>query len=383
VAGGTLPTVLLAGCDVSFDLVPAPAEPAVQALLVTTRYLDGGYEHAIDGTLDDLYPVYSMKYTQGVALWGMLLLDEGLDRPACTAQVRTALEYYNRRGQLKVHGGSEPIDYIGAVALAAFEYSQRTGDLRFLDIALEAARFFHEDVARTPEGLIAYHSNPQRGRIWADALFMVTPLMAKAGAHLEDGTYYDDVLSQFAGFTARLRDADVGLYHQGWNWYGSGASPGYWGRANGWVALALVEVLDTIPADYPGYDDLLALYQDFMAAVVAHQGPTGMWHQLLNRQDSYAETSCTAMFIYALSRGLQRGWLDETYREALQRGYLGLSAMISLKGDLTNICPGTPTQKSEKDYLNRGPRRNDDHGVGPVMLALYGMLTLPAAEPQP
>ncbi|GAG27610.1 unnamed protein product [marine sediment metagenome] len=183
-------------------------------------------------------------------------------------------------------------------------------------------------------------------------------------------------MAQFKGFAEKLRDPEVGLYHQGWGWHGPGASPGYWGRANGWAALAMTEVLDTIPADYRGYKELLDLYMDFSSDIVAHQGVGGMWHQLLNRPDSYEETSATAMFIYALARGVQRGWLDQQYLKAIQRGHTGLSRMISIVGNIDNISPGSSTKSSEEGYLDKHPRRNDDHGIGPVLLALYAMMSL-------
>jgi len=80
------------------------------------------------------------------------------------------------------------------------------------------------------------------------------------------------------------------------------------------------------------------------------------------------------MFIYALARGVQRGWLDASYVNAIERGHAGLSRMISLKGNIDNICPGTSTQPSEQAYLDRGPRRNESHGIGPVLLATYGVM---------
>jgi unsaturated rhamnogalacturonyl hydrolase len=79
------------------------------------------------------------------------------------------------------------------------------------------------------------------------------------------------------------------------------------------------------------------------------------------------------MFIYALARGVERGWLGQEYLEAIERGHVGLSRMISLGGGIDNICPGTPTQPSEHAYLEQGPRRNDSHGIGPVLLATYGV----------
>jgi unsaturated rhamnogalacturonyl hydrolase len=139
----------------------------------------------------------------------------------------------------------------------------------------------------------------------------------------------------------------------------------------------MTEVLDTIPENYAARDELLTLYQDFMAAVVQHQGLGGMWHQLLNRPDTYEETSCTGMFLYALSRGVQRGWLPPEYADAVKRGHAGLTRMIASGGDIANICPGTPTQSSEEAYAQKSPRTNDSHGIGPAMLGVYGAMTLP------
>ena len=368
--------VLAVGCDTDISDLRAPPSPEVQAGIIAGRYMAGEYPNAIDGAVAEPYAVYRWKYTQGVTLWALLLLHEQTGSLAYLGEVRASLGYYDDHEQIRVDGDGEPIDYIGAMAHAILEYSLRSGDQRFLDHALEAARFFHHDVARTPEGLIAYHSDPERGRIWADALFMVGPLMAKAGRHLGDESYYDDVLEQFRGFDEQLRDPEVGLYHQGWNWHGPGASPGFWGRANGWVIVAMTEVLDTIPVEYPGRDLLLAAYQGFAEAIVEHQGTSGMWHQLLDHPESYEETSCTGMFIYALARGVQRGWLDESYISVVERGHAGLSRIISLTGGIDNICPGTPTQSSEEGYLERGPRRNDSHGIGPALLATYGVITL-------
>lgn len=368
--------LLIVGCDGALRDVSAPAIPEVQSGIVAARYMAGEYPDAIESTRGGSNVIYHWKYTQGVTLWALLLLHEQADNPSYLEQVRASLASYSDNGRIRVHGGSEPIDYIGSMGHAILEYSLRTGDHRYLDESLEAAQFFRDEVARTPEGLIAYHSDPERGRIWVDALFMVAPLMAKAGRHLDDSSYYDDVLRQFRGFSDKLRDPETGLYHQGWNWHGAGASPGYWGRANGWVAVAMAEVLDTIPEDHPGREDLLGLYQDFARAIVTHQGRGGMWHQLLDRPDSYEETSCTGMFIYALVRGVERGWLDEGYISAIEQGHTGLSRMISLGGGIDNICPGTATQSSEKAYFDRGPRRNDSHGIGPVLLATYGVANL-------
>jgi rhamnogalacturonyl hydrolase YesR len=374
-AGAALLLAGLAGCDPGL-LDPSgrhgPPLTDLKATAVAARYLAGKYPGTINSTLNDPVIVYHFTYANGVTLWALLLWHERTGNDALLEQVRASLAKYQADGRYRPHGGSDPIDYLGSMAHATLAYYLHTGDEQFLDEALDAADFFHDGVSRTPEGLIAHHSAPQRGKIWADALFMTMPLLAKAGAVLDDPAYHDDVLAQFHGFATRLRHPLVGLYHQGYNWHGSGPTPGFWGRANGWVVVAMTEALDAIPEDHPGRDELLALYQDFAAALVAHQGLGGMWHQLLNRPDSFEETSCTGLITYALARGVQRGWLPAEYAVAVRRAAVGLNRMISLTGDIANICPGTPPQSSESAYFNTTPRRNESHGIGPALLGLYG-----------
>ncbi len=378
VAGATGAALLVAGlggCDPG--LLDPPGRPVpsltdLKATAVAARYRAGKYPGTINSTLNDPVIVYRFTYANGVTLWALLLWHERTGNDALLEQVRTSLAKYQADRLYRPEGSSDPIDYLGSMAHATLAYYLHTGDERFLSEALDAARFFHDGVSRTPEGLIAHHSAPRRGKIWADALFMTMPLLAKAGTVLDDPAFYDDVLAQFRGFDERLRDPVVGLYHQGYNWHGTGPTPGFWGRANGWVAVAMTEALEAIPEDHAGRDELLTLYQDFAAALVAHQGPGGMWHQLLNRPDSYEETSCTGLICYALARGVQRGWLPGTYADAVRRGVAGLNRMISLSGDIGNICPGTGPQASESSYFNRAPQRNESHGIGPALLGLYG-----------
>jgi rhamnogalacturonyl hydrolase YesR len=219
-AAGTLTT----GCDTALlDLASRawPITPDKQADILTSRYLAGDYPGTINNTLDDPVVVYHFTYQNGVTLWALMLLYEQTGDADLLRQVQTSLAKYDRDRLYRPELGDDPIDYLGSMAHATLACSLITHDEQYLENALRAARFFHDDVARTPEDLIAYHSDPQRGRIWADALFMVTPLMAKAGRYLDDPTYYDDVLAQFRGFSQRLRDSDVGLYHQA----GTGMAP--------------------------------------------------------------------------------------------------------------------------------------------------------------
>lgn len=381
---GVVGLCLCAGCDGplgDFISRAVPLDSGAKSELVAARYMAGDYPGTINHTLDDAVVVYHFTYTNGITLFALHELHQLTADPRYGTQVRASLRHYLESDDYRSDGGDEPIDYLGAMAHAALVHAEAHEDGALRAAALDAARYFLEDAARTPAGLLGYHEDPARGRIWADALFMTMPLLAKAGRVLDDSRYYDDVLANFRGYAERLRDPNTGLYHQGYNWHGAGASPGFWGRANGYVAVAQVEALRALPADYPGRAGLLADFRDFAAALVVRQDALGRWHQLLDEPATYAESSCTGLLTYALARGVTEGWLDASYREAARRGAEATAAFVTLDGDIENVCPGTGTQASREAYRNRGPRTNDSHGVGPVLLGLYGGLLVEEGTP--
>ena len=81
------------------------------------------------------------------------------------------------------------------------------------------------------------------------------------------------------------------------------------GRGNGWVVFSMTELLEVLPEDHPKRNDLIEFLNTLCEGYLALQDDEGMWHQVLNDHESYPETSCTSMFIYAFSRGIRFGWL--------------------------------------------------------------------------
>ena len=78
----------------------------------------------------------------------------------------------------------------------------------------------------------------------------------------------------------------------------------HWARANGWAIMATVELLEVLPADHPARPRILALLRAHAAGLTAAQGHAGRWHQLLDRRESYEETSASAMFVFAIAHGI-------------------------------------------------------------------------------
>ena len=151
-----------------------------------------------------------------------------------------------------------------------------------------------------------------------------------------------------------------------------------WGRGNGWVYVSLSDALENIPEGFSGRDFLMDFYHSFTEGLVKLQDADGLWHQVLNRPDSYQETSCTGMFMLGLCRGIKNGWLDkETYMPYVERAYLGLlDKKISSTGNVYDVCMGSGNAKKVEYYMNLGAVDNDDHGTGVILTAIAEMMKI-------
>ena len=94
-----------------------------------------------------------------------------------------------------------------------------------------------------------------------------------------------------------------------------------------------------------------------------------MWHQLLDKEDSYLESSSTAMFVYAISLAINEGWIDARYSQIAIKGWQGLTEMITVDGRVKNICAGLNIYNDLAGYYNHPAPLNDIHGLGVVLLA--------------
>ena len=183
------------------------------------------------------------------------------------------------------------------------------------------------------------------------------------------GQAVDKALKKF-GATSYLFDEKTGLMHH--CWYSDSRKPGiaFWGRANGWVVWAHSEALMRLPKNHPSYKTVAGLFRRHMEALVAVQGKAGLWHQILDNPDSFEETSCTAMFMIGMARGMRLGVLDKSYREPFEKALKGLQSRISDDGIIRDIGRGTEISNDPTYYLTRERFDNDPRGLGAVVTAL-------------
>jgi rhamnogalacturonyl hydrolase YesR len=172
-------------------------------------------------------------------------------------------------------------------------------------------------------------------------------------------------------------DPGAGLFMHGWV-EGMKVHPEFfWARANGWALLANVDLLDVLPEGFPGREKLLGLLRRHARGIVSRQSGTGLWHQLLDRQDSYLETSATAIYTYAIAHAINRGWLDaKAYGPAVLLGWNALSTKVNAKGQVEGTCVGTGMAFDPAFYYYRPVNAYAAHGYGPVLMAAAEVISL-------
>lgn len=215
-----------------------------------------------------------------------------------------------------------------------------------------------------------------KDQVWLDDLYMSIPFLARMGDLTKDKKYFDFAAKQVKQFTNYMWCEQTKLYYH--TYYGDIKEQGvaHWGRANGWSIMAQADLLSFLPSDHPDRQELLRIFKQQILGFALYQSESGLWHQLLDRSDSYLETSCTAMFTYAVAKAVNEGWLDKRYATIAIHGWNGISTMVNEKGEVGNICVGTGTSPSMVDYYKRPTKLNDIHGLGAVILAGVEVLKL-------
>lgn len=271
-----------------------------------------------------------------------------------------------------------------------FDLYEKTKDDRYLK-AIDHLRDQLKTHPRTSEGGF-WHKKRYPHQMWLDGLYMGAPFYAQYAAHFNQPDLFEDVVKQFVLVHKYTYNPKTGLNYHGWDeskeqkWAdpNTGCSPNYWGRAEGWYAMALVDVLDFLPQNHPGRARILEILNLVAAGIKNYQdSKTGLWYQVLDqgaREGNYLEATGSSMFTYALLKATRKGYIDKTYRELAVKAYSGiLKNLITNNADgtisLTKCCSvaglgGNPYRDGSFEYYIREPvRDNDPKGVGPFIMA--------------
>lgn len=233
-------------------------------------------------------------------------------------------------------------------------------------------------------------------QMWLDGIYMAAPFYAEYALRFEEPAGFDDLARQIVLIEKHTRDPHTGLLYHAWDeskrqqWANpdTGCSPQFWGRAMGWYAMALVDVLDYLPAEHAARPTILGILARLIEAVLRVQdAATGLWYQVLDqgaRAGNYREASASCMFVYAIARAVRKGYVPIEYLACAQRGYHGVvTHFVTIddrgQANLEGTCNvaglgGTPYRDGSYEYYIHEPiATNDYKGVGAFILAAVEM----------
>lgn len=229
---------------------------------------------------------------------------------------------------------------------------------------------------RLKDGTLA-RNRPLPNTLWLDDLYMSVPAIAQMGVLTGDVAYFDEAVKQVKQFSGRMFNVEKRLYMHGWV---EGMDPHpefHWARANGWALMTKVELLEALPDTHPERAFVLELLRDHIAGLAKYQSGDGFWHQLIDRNDSYLETSATAIYAYCVAQSINHGWIDrEAYAPMAILAWNAVSTKVNDRGQVEGTCVGTGMAFDPAFYYYRPVNVYAAHGYGPVVLAGAAMYKL-------
>lgn len=328
-------------------------------------------------------------YSQGVGCTAMLKVwKKTNDRKYLDYVVNWADTVINDKGEIHLYKvESYNIDYINS-GKVLFDVYQQTGDEKY-KLAMDRLAAQMKMHPRTLEGAF-WHKLIYQHQIWLDGLYMGSPFLAQYAVTFNQPDIMEDVISQFLICAQHTYDVKTGLYYHAWDeskkqrWANkeTGQSPNFWGRAMGWWFMALVDVLDFVPANHPQRGELIKMINGLAETLPKYQDKTGLWYQVLDKgykSGNYLEASVSSMFMYSYAKAVNKGYIDEKYREIAEKAYDGLMNTLIVKNadgtlTLTKCCAvsglgGNPYRDGSFGYyVSERIRDNDAKATGPFIM---------------
>jgi rhamnogalacturonyl hydrolase YesR len=327
-------------------LRPSPARRTLDSRrarspLDIARLLATVYGHRLD-------PVV---YTQGMSISARLRLarlDPSTADPV--PSIVTLVEPYmsGAKPWFQAQSGASTL----AGVIWAMQLAEMTRDRRYADLVIAVAE-------RYRPGAHGGAPPPSDPDCRTEDMFMNGAMLGRA-FRLSGHKPYLELLVSFL-LNARTQQEDGLFWH-------ARSVPYYWGRGNGFAALGYSETLSYIPADHADYAALRQIHVRHLEALRRCQHPSGMYPQVLNVPGSYHEFTVTCMIGYAMARAVRRGWVDNTYRAAIDLAWQGVAERIDDTGGLVDCCTNTGVQDSLQAYIDRPAIFGDDERGGSMAL---------------
>ena len=331
------------------------------------------------------------EYSHGIVLRGM----EQVYRYTNDSRYLSYIKTYVDQNVTDAGGVDIPstysLDNIQPSVLLPFLY-QQTKAAKYQTAAASVRARYDSFPRNADKGF--WHKQQYPNQMWLDSIYMGEPFLARYGAVFDTcGTFCaDTVVEQILLIAQHVRDAKTGLLYHAWDdsaagqkvsWADptTGRSPCIWGRALGWYAMSLVDILGDLSANQNGRSEMLTILTGLAAGLKNTQdSTTGLWYQVVDqgsKSDNWLETSASGMFVYALKVGVDRGYLDSSYLVVAEKGWQGLKTKVSTDSNglpsINGAVQGMGVQTDYAGYLNQTKLSNSPHGLCAILLAASEM----------
>ena len=334
-----------------------------------------------------------VSYEWGVTYAGMLLANEATGDQKYRDYVekrltfigdsadrfkKTSSKYAEWEARMPLRNLIAPraLDDVGAMCAAMIK-AKRAGSKADLQPLIETAiDHILNKQYRLKDGTLA-RNRPQPNTLWLDDMFMAIPALAQMGKLTGEKRFFDEAARQVLSFEKKMFNPSKNVFMHGWVESMTEHPQFHWARANGWAFMTEVELLDVLPENHELRPQILDLLRRHAKGLASYQSGFGFWHQLLDRPDSYLETSATAIYAYAYARAINRGWLGaKEYAPMTILAWNAVTTKINEKGQVEGTCVGTGMAFDPAFYYYRPISPFAAHGYGPVLLAGAEVLNL-------
>lgn len=329
-------------------LVPIAAgsgcsEPGVQMTLQPEPGLL--MRHVAERVLQDFPTSPPFDWGEGTMMAGMMRAGLTLNEPRYIAFVQKWADHWRTAGLQHVLDGPANASirsYCGhwGPGLPVILLYETTHNPAYLDMCRQIASFVMTKATRTPEGGLGHWGGNQQ--LWVDTLYMVCPLFSHLNRLTSDSSYMREAVQQLEIYARRTQDEQTGLF---WHMYDDPAKNCMgvlWGRGNGWVAMSFVEVLRNLDRHSPEFTQILGRFRRQMDGLLdVRDTTTGLWHTVLDRPETYLETSASAMILAALVDASRLGLYATGDPNVISHTWAALSTKVDSQGRVFDVSGGT------------------------------------------
>lgn len=331
-------------------------------------------------------------YSNGVLDMAMVLLGDYLNEPKYIEYAKNHVEfgfdnyeYFQKTfkndrkhwhwpfGQL---WNFKELDDCGAMGAAVIEIYNIDKNPAYKTYIENAANHIMTGQDRLSDGTVS-RTFPRDMTVWADDAFMATSFLTQMGKMTGDVKYFDEAAKQLINIDGYLWCPEKQLYYHCYYSDLQRNGVAFWGRANGWITVSLVDLIEAMSDNHPKRTELISILEKQIVGYSRYQNGNGMWHQLIDKSDSYEESSVSAMFVYGVAKAINNKWIDSSYASIARSGWNVLkNREITSDGRFTNVCVGTGISDGLPFYYNRPVGDNEKHGLGLIINTAVEMMKL-------